>query len=106
MYFELNGTPREVRVRDRSVTVTTVRRPKAEKGNRHHVGASIPGKVVKVLVSPGDVVRKGEQLALLEAMKMETAVTAPTDGTVVEVLVRPGETVEPGDLLVRLEPLR
>lgn len=104
VYFELNGTPREVRVLDRAVAATGPGRPKAEKGDWREVGAGMPGKVLRVLVGPGDVVTKGEQLAVLEAMKMETTVTAPREGRVVEVLVQPGDSVAAGDLLVRLEP--
>lgn len=103
VWFELNGTPREVRVRDSRITPATASRPKAERGDWRQIGAAMPGKVVKVLTAVGDSVKKGEQLLLLEAMKMETVVTAPRDGKVAQVLVRPGDPVAGGDLLLRLE---
>ena len=80
-----------------------VQRPKAEPNNPHHVGAPMPGKVVKILVKPGDRVKKGDTVAVVEAMKVETAVMAPQKGKVKEILVTRGDAVESGDLLVVLE---
>lgn len=64
--------------------------------------ATMPGRVLDVLVQVGDVVRKGEALLLLEAMKMELRVTAPGDGQVQSVACNPGQVVERGQLLVEL----
>lgn len=69
-----------------------------------HVSAPLPGKVVRVLVVPGQSVRAGEALLTLEAMKMETEVAAPLSGAVRVVHVAPGGTVALGDPLVDLEP--
>ncbi len=101
--FELNGHAREVRVPDRSAAPDPAGRTKVDPANWKEVGASMPGKIVKVLVEPGDAVHKGMDLLVAEAMKMETAVTAPRDAVIEELLVRQGDTVEPGDLLVRLD---
>ena len=103
VHFELNGQPREVRIRDFSAQVEEVQRPKVEPNNPHHVGAPMPGKVVKVMVEPGDIVKKGDTVAVVEAMKVETAVMAPQEGKVKEVLVSRGDGVDSGDLLVVLE---
>jgi pyruvate carboxylase len=103
--FELNGHAREVRVRDLGATVHAEAKAKADPRDWTQVGASMPGKVVQVLVQPGDSVHKGAQLVIAEAMKMETAVTAPRDAVVVEVGVKQGDEVEAGDLLVRLGPV-
>jgi 3-methylcrotonyl-CoA carboxylase alpha subunit len=62
--------------------------------------APLPGRVVDVLVAPGDVVRRGATLMVLEAMKMEHAVVAPADGTVETLHYRVGEQVEEGAVLV------
>jgi pyruvate carboxylase len=67
------------------------------------VGASMPGKVLKVLVSPGDRVAKGMQLIVTEAMKMETVLAAPRAGIIKDVAVKVGDAVETGDLLVVME---
>jgi len=103
--FELNGHAREVRVRDRAATVDAALRPKAEPRDLMQVGASMPGKVVQLLVRAGESVHRGQRLLLVEAMKMETAVTAPRDAVVEELLVRQGDEVAGGDLLVRLGPV-
>ncbi len=103
VFFELNGTPREVVVQDRSVASQVRRRPKAEPGNALHVAAPMPGLVASVLVSAGKEVAPGEKLFTLEAMKMETTVYAERAGAVAEVLVGPATQVEAGDLLLRYE---
>ena len=64
----------------------------------------MPGTVLEVLVSPGDVVSAGQVLVLLEAMKMELAVPAPAAGTVTAVLVAAGDLVARGQALVELDP--
>ena len=68
------------------------------------VRAGSPAVVVSVHVEPGDAVAAGERLAMLEAMKMEMAVTAPFAGTVRQVFVLPNGQVGPGTPLVHLEP--
>jgi len=58
---------------------------------------------VKVNAAPGQEVRKGDELVVVEAMKMENAVRAPRDGRVLRVSARPGDMVAPGTALVELE---
>jgi 3-methylcrotonyl-CoA carboxylase alpha subunit len=65
--------------------------------------APMPGKVIAVDVSAGDTVTKGQKLLVLEAMKMEHALTAPFDGTVAELTVAVGSQVQVEALLVRVE---
>ncbi len=67
------------------------------------VAAPMPGKVVQVLVKPGDTVRRGAPLIVLEAMKMEHRLTAAADGKVTEVFYAPGDLVEEGAELLILE---
>ncbi|MDJ0654677.1 MAG: sodium-extruding oxaloacetate decarboxylase subunit alpha [Xanthomonadales bacterium] len=66
------------------------------------VEAKLAGNVFKVLVSPGQQVAEGETVVVLEAMKMETDISAPRAGTVAEVFVSPGDTVAVGDPLLSL----
>jgi 3-methylcrotonyl-CoA carboxylase alpha subunit len=66
--------------------------------------APVPGAVLSVNVAPGDTVDAGQPLVLLEAMKMEFAVSAPSRGTVRRVACAPGEQVAAGALLVELGP--
>jgi propionyl-CoA carboxylase alpha chain len=63
----------------------------------------MPGLVVAVPVKPGDRVFRGQTLAVLESMKMESDVASPVDGVVAEVNGTVGQTVEAGDVLVRFQ---
>lgn len=104
VFFELNGQPREVLILDRSlVGKDGAGSRKAEVGNPKHVGAPMPGAVVTIAVSPGEMVEEGQKLLTMEAMKMETTIYAEQSGKIAEVLVRPGTQVEGGDLLIRYE---
>jgi pyruvate carboxylase len=103
--FELNGHARDVRVRDQEVRVAAEVRKKADADSWQEVGAPMPGKVVKVLVQPGDLVAKGADLLVTEAMKMETSIRCPRHAVVEEILVRQGDSVEAGDLLLSLAPV-
>ena len=100
VFFELNGQPREVEVIDNSLDNTPSQAVKADPSDPTHVAASMPGMVIGVAVATGDKVSKGEKLVSLEAMKMETTITAESDGEVVEIHVKSGSQVEAGDLLL------
>jgi pyruvate carboxylase len=102
VFFELNGQPRELRVPDRSQVAKNPPRRKIEPGNPKHVGAPMPGTVATISVAVGRKVARGDALATLEAMKMETAVRAEVDGEVAEVVARPGQQVDAKDLLIVL----
>ena len=80
------------------------RRGRAEAGSSGptKVHAIIPGVVVSVSVAPGDAVTAGQQLLVVEAMKMQNELRAPRDGTVEQVAVGAGSTIELGDLLLVL----
>jgi acetyl-CoA carboxylase biotin carboxyl carrier protein len=67
------------------------------------VEAQITGTIWKILVGPGQAVREGESVVILESMKMEMPVEAPADGVVVEVKVSEGQAVEEGDVLLTME---
>jgi urea carboxylase len=68
------------------------------------VRSSMPGSVWKVLVAPGDTVKKGDTLIIEESMKMEFPQLAPFDGTIHSVHVSPGEEVHAGQLIVSINP--
>ncbi len=68
-------------------------------GGRETVVSLMPGKVVRVLVKEGDEVQEGQELVVVEAMKMENAVASPRAGKVLELKVQPGEAVESGGTL-------
>ena len=101
LHVRVNGQPRPVRVRDRSVKVESKAARRADPGDPRQVGAALPGLVMPK-VAEGDRVTKGQPLAVIEAMKMESTVSSPADGVVAEIAVAPGANVEVGDLLVVL----
>lgn len=68
-----------------------------------HAAAAMPGRVLRVLVAPGEQVTQGQPLLVLEAMKMENEVKSPGAGVVKEIRVSAGQTVETGELMVVLE---
>lgn len=103
VYFELNGQPREVVIRDENVKSTVQERPKADKANPKHIGASMPGTVIKVLSAKGEKVKKGDHIMITEAMKMETTVQAPFDAVIQNIHVENNEAIHVGDLLIEFE---
>ena len=66
------------------------------------VKSPLPGSVIKVLVSEGQAVKRGDTLLTLESMKMENAIMAEQDGTVKQIAVTPGQNVMQDDLLIVL----
>jgi len=64
----------------------------------------MPGKVVKILVSKGDKVEKGQGLVIVEAMKMENEIKSPVKGTVEKVNFKPGDLVDAAQPIVEIEP--
>lgn len=66
------------------------------------VNAPMPGTILDVKVKPGDVVKKGDLLLILEAMKMENEIVSPQDGTIASVNITKGSSVNSGDLLLSM----
>lgn len=67
------------------------------------VAASVPGKICKVEASVGTALKAGDTVVVLEAMKMEIPVVAPSDGTVASINVSVGDMVESGDVLATMD---
>jgi pyruvate carboxylase len=99
VYCRLNGQPRTVVVRDRSVKDTRPRGEKAQLDNPSHVAAPFGG-VVSLTVSLGQDVEVGQTVATIEAMKMEASITALVSGTVQRLAVAQVAPVDGGDLLM------
>jgi biotin carboxyl carrier protein len=68
------------------------------------VAAPMPGRIVSVPVAVGTLVERGQTIVVLEAMKMESTLSAPAAGTVTEVMAEPGQAVQQRQPLVRIEP--
>ncbi|MCA8878776.1 MAG: pyruvate carboxylase [Rhodobacteraceae bacterium] len=103
VFFELNGQPRVIRVPDRSATGAKAAPPKADPSNPNHIGAPMPGIVASVAATAGGEVKKGDLLLTIEAMKMETGLTADRDGKIKAIHVQPGAQIDAKDLLVEME---
>jgi pyruvate carboxylase len=103
VFFELNGQPREVSVRDKKLEVKEAPRLKADPAKPGEIGAPIPGVVSTVAVELGQAVKKGDRLLVMEAMKMQSTVYSQVAGTVRQLLTHPGQHVEAKDLLAVIE---
>ena len=100
VFFELNGQPREVTVRDRSLKASAAERLKADPGNQGQVGAPLPGMITTIAVGVNEPVKKGDRLLVIEAMKMQSTIYAPIAGKVTAIHTQTGQQVEAKDLLI------
>ncbi|WP_439185506.1 biotin/lipoyl-containing protein [Carboxylicivirga taeanensis] len=114
--LEVNGTQYEVEIHQevkKAKTPKLVRKEIQRKpgegfitknagGGTVKVNAPLPGNIFKVLVKEGDVVKKGDVLLVMEAMKMENNVLAEKDGTVTSVKVSVGDAVLQNDVLIEI----
>ena len=67
------------------------------------VVSEVTGCIWKVIVQEGDQVTEGDELGIIESMKMEIPILAPADGTVKEILTKEGDVVDEGTSVIRLE---
>ncbi len=104
LFFELNGQPREVNVRDLVLRVVERAHPKADPAHPGQVAAPTAGIVSGIAVQANHPVERGAKLLTIEAMKMQSNIYAPIAGRVVKLLVTPGQHVEAKDLLVTIAP--
>jgi pyruvate carboxylase len=104
LFFELNGQPREVNVRDKSLRVVERAHPKADAADPGQVGAPTAGVISSIAVQANHAVERGAKLMTLEAMKMQSNIYAPIAGRIAKLLVTPGQNVEAKDLLVTIVP--
>jgi pyruvate carboxylase len=104
LFFDLNGQPREVNVRDKALRVVERAHPKADPAEAGQVGATTAGVISGIAVQANQNVERGAKLMTLEAMKMQSNIYAPIAGRVTKLLVAPGQNVEAKDLLVTIAP--
>ncbi len=109
--INVNGTKYEVEVEEIDAKAAAAKAPEAPKaapapaaapkaaGAGEKVTAPMPGNILSVAVKEGDTVKEGQQLMILEAMKMENEILAPCAGKVTSIAVAKGSTVESGSLL-------
>jgi pyruvate carboxylase len=104
LFFELNGQPREVNVRDRALRVVERTHPKADPADPGQIGAPTAAVVSGIAVQLNQTVERGAKLLTLEAMKMQSNIYATIPGKIGKLLVTHGQHVEAKDLLVTIVP--
>ncbi|MEB8330639.1 pyruvate carboxylase [Flavobacteriaceae bacterium KMM 6897] len=98
--FKVNGQSRNVLIRDTSITIVKVEHIKADTSNPKHIGSPLQGLLSDVLVKKGQMVKKNQPLFIIEAMKMETTVTATEEGIVDKIYLDGGTLVNSEDLVL------
>jgi pyruvate carboxylase len=102
VFFKLNGQTRNIEVRDKSVKVERVQHQKVDKANPKHIGAPLQGLLSKILVEKEQPIKKNTPLFVIEAMKMETTITASEDTQVSAIHLAEGALVNTDDLVLTL----
>lgn len=108
VWFDMNGVLRIARIEDKKAAAVlsgpnVKKAPRADKSNPGHVGAPMPGTIVALKKKVGDKVKKGEAVATLSAMKMETVVSSGKAGRVTAVHPVEGDLLAAGDLICEIE---
>ena len=103
IFFKINGQMRNILVKDTSIKVDKKENAKVDVENEKQIGAPLQGMLSAVLVKKGDVVKENQPLFIIEAMKMETTVTAISKGVIGNVQLESGSLVNTDDLILELE---
>lgn len=99
--FKINGKNYTVELKDKfDLLLEKMGMSKSASTKINHIKAPMPGLIIDLKVKAGDVVKPGDQLLILEAMKMENILKSQGEGTVKNVKVKKGDTVEKGQVLV------
>lgn len=103
IFFKINGQLRNVLIKDTSLKVEKKENPKADSSNAKHIGAPLQGLLSSVLVKKGQEIKRNQPLFVIEAMKMETTVTATEEGVVDQIRLEGGSLVNSDDLVLVLK---
>ncbi|NJB35954.1 pyruvate carboxylase [Croceivirga sp. JEA036] len=103
LFFKVNGQLRNVVVKDKSIKVDKQENKKVDANNPKEIGSPLQGLLSNVLVKNGQEIKKNQPLFIIEAMKMETTVTAPEEGVVDRVELPSGTLVNGDDLVLILK---
>ncbi|MDB5197989.1 MAG: pyruvate carboxylase, partial [Flaviaesturariibacter sp.] len=103
VFMRLNGQTRIIEIQDTSIKTAVLENEKADKNNVKQVAAPLQGKLSQLLVKEGEAVKPNQPLFIIEAMKMETTITATQPGKVLRVLLQPGKMVKAEDLVLVLD---
>ncbi|WP_090781966.1 pyruvate carboxylase [Pedobacter sp. ok626] len=102
VFFKLNGQTRDIEIQDRSVKVVKLENRKVDKDSSNHIGSPLQGLLSKVFVKAGDQVKKNQPLFMIEAMKMESNISAIADGIIKSITLTAGTMVNTDDLVLEL----
>ncbi|TKC56189.1 pyruvate carboxylase [Pedobacter hiemivivus] len=102
VFFKLNGQTRDIEIQDRSVKVVKLENRKVDKDIINHIGSPLQGLLSKVFVKAGDQVKKNQPLFMIEAMKMESNISAIADGVIKSITLNAGTMVNTDDLVLEL----
>ena len=100
VYFKVNGQGRSVQIKDESIKVDKIEHVKADKSNPNEIGAPLQGMLSTLLVKKGESVTKNQPLFIIEAMKMETTITAVEDAVIKKITLKAGVMVNSDDLII------
>ncbi|WP_299313844.1 pyruvate carboxylase [uncultured Aquimarina sp.] len=103
VFFKVNGQTRNVEIKDNSIKVDKVVHAKVDKTDTKQIGAPLQGSLSSVLVKTGQEVKKNDPLFIIEAMKMETTITANESATIKKIVLKSGTMVEADDLVITLK---
>ncbi len=103
VFFKINGQMRNVLIKDNTVTVDKKENEKADVNDEKQLGVPLQGLLSNILVKKGDKVKENQPLFIIEAMKMETTVTAPLSGVIGSVALEAGVLVDTNDLVIKLQ---
>ncbi|CAF2632195.1 unnamed protein product [Rotaria sp. Silwood2] len=103
VFFQVNGQLRSMKVKDKAAIKDHKVHPKVDKSKKNQIGAPMPGQVLDIKTKEGDMIKKGDTVVVLSAMKMETVVKSTVDGKVKQIHVQVGQQIHGDDLIVELE---
>ena len=103
VFFKINGENRFVEVHDKALDIKKVENVKADEANPDEIGSPLQGLLYKILVKKGQEIKENDPLFIIEAMKMETTVTAVRDCKVKSVTIKAGEMVMQDDLILEVD---
>ncbi len=102
--IEVNGNPYMITIKDElDALIESLGLSSKASHKENEVKAPMPGLIIDVLIEEGQQVKEGDNLLVLEAMKMESTFTSPKEGIVQHISVKKGDTVEKGQILVKIE---
>lgn len=105
-HVELKHEPKQSKtpflVRSEPAVPKSAHKFKKKISGNYEVKTPLPGNVMQIFVRENDEVKKGDKLAMYEAMKMENTIYAEKEGTVVKVMVKPGDAILEGDVLMEI----